>query len=433
MGLNSKVCERFCFEFCTCSDLHKSDDIIFFFTLDAKAKGEGSSFTNFSFALGIILLLSGFIVICGHCYTFFRYQQFKKKAKATGDKDQLDKFVKKRENVKMLYADFQDNNFPQQIFLLVNASRSMFTSLFVVTLFAYPLLQVLIFTGFSLGLLLYLYKYKPFKEPINAAAQYFCEVALLTVNLCMLIMGFMDEARTGTKGNQTALKGLSMTVLIMNITIVIGSAVFMVVSIVKVLYTMYKEKKRLKGEKKNVLSEGAIIKPRSTTKSFENHMLNISENYSLQQQSQGPGQGQGQGEQQQSFNENNHTYEISRTYHHHKDSYVTSSQNYLNDTQYLTVNASPLQVARTQYSSKASSENTIMQDYPSNFKLDEGRYISNLENSPSQKRPKILKKHRPSRRQPPLDMTSEGMNRQYMNNLRKGTLDQEDLPGFSLN
>jgi len=378
------------------------DDIIFFFTLDVKGKGVNSAFANFSFALGIMLLISAVTVLAGHIYTIWRYQQFKKRAARTGDKNQLDRFVKARENVKMLYQDFQDDTFPQQVFLFVNASRSMLTSLFVVTLFEYPLLQVLIFTTFSVCMLVYLHFVKPFKDFLNTCAQYFCEVLLFVVNLCMLIMGFMDEAESK---NETAVNRLSKTILIFNMALIIGSALFMIVSIVKALWTLYKEKK-LAAKNKNADPLANVVKPRKE----------MGQNYE---------------------NGNNHWQQGDQITSNYMqgNSMVEPMTSQANYSQYLNETCFPLQAAPI--ASSIFSHTTIGggQEYPSNQLLEEPRYTSNYLEQGPQKRPKILRKPRTYRRQASgmsPDLHNMASPSPCLNNLRKGTLDQEDLSAFVL-
>jgi len=214
------------------------DEMIFYFVLDVRAKRSSEAFTNFSLALGIIFVLLLIGVAITHIFLIIKYQR---RIRRIGDHNQQpNSFGLKYENIKMIYADFQDNSFPQQLFLLVNAVRSVLASLFMVTLFDYPLLQTIILTVLSLSILAYLYIFKPFKESLNSYAQYFCEIILLIANVCMIILVGIDKS--GAQAENTVEK-LSKALIVLHLIMMIGSSIFIVVLILLMLHGVYKEKR----------------------------------------------------------------------------------------------------------------------------------------------------------------------------------------------
>jgi len=215
------------------------DDIVFFFALNVRGKGGSSAFENVSFAFAIILLLALFALASFHTFLVVRYQNLKKRAIVKKDKKPLDEFIVKYENVKIIYADFHDHRLPQQSFLLLNAFRSVFASLFMVTLFDYPLAQTIILTVMSISILAYHSTFKPFRECINAYAQYFCEIILLLVNICMLILVCIDKSGAPA---ENAVERLSTAVIVLNLIMIIGSSIFILALIFLMLYGIYQER-----------------------------------------------------------------------------------------------------------------------------------------------------------------------------------------------
>ena len=227
------------------------DDIIFFFVLEVRAKRSSDGFTNFSPALAIIFLLLALGVVSLHIFIILKDQR---RIRRIGDHhQQLNQFLAKYENIKILYADFYDSSLPQQSFLLVNAFRSVIASVFMVTLHDYPLVLTIILTVLSLSILAYLYLFRPFREYINTCAQYFCQIILLIVNICMLILVCVDRAGFW---DENAVERLSTAVVVLYLIMIIGSSVFILVLIFLMLYGVYQER-RLKVRTIIPIKEGA--------------------------------------------------------------------------------------------------------------------------------------------------------------------------------
>jgi len=223
------------------------DDIIFFFVLQTRSSDFHIDFGRASFALSIVLVLFGILILGVHILILVRYRRSLRMAKDKSSQE-LKKFLEKHENFKMLFQDFKDTNLMKQSFLLIYVGRSIVSNVIITTLFEYSLLQTLLLTSLNILILIYLIICRPFKEKLNAIGQYFCEIILLLVSVSMLAMAIIDNS---SSGSEAVVDRFSQLVILMNMTLVIGSLVFMLPSIGKTLYTIYKERKAEKKQPKN--------------------------------------------------------------------------------------------------------------------------------------------------------------------------------------
>ena len=211
------------------------DDVILYLILDFRSTRFDGYFGICSIILAVIMLIIGGLVLTAHIFLLSQYQGLNQ------EKSQIERFLYKYENIKLIFKDFKDINFFTQSFLWIHITRALISSLLFAALFEYPLLQVLLLLVLNLCVVAFLLIKKPFKEPLGTFSQLFCEVILLIANICMLIMAIFDQIDSYPAA---VLQHLGRAVIILNDILLLGSAILMIIEILRSLYLSYKAKKK---------------------------------------------------------------------------------------------------------------------------------------------------------------------------------------------
>jgi len=216
------------------------DDVILYFVLDVRSTKVDGGFGAFSLILGVVLLLIGGMIIGAHIFLLRKYQGLKGE-KQGSPPTQLQRFLYKYENMKLIFNDFKDITFFTQSFLWIHVTRAVFSSFIFAVLFEYPLVQLILLLILNLGMIVFLFVKKSFKDFLGTLSQLFCEVVLFVANICMLGLAIMDQNESY---NLEAMNNMSRAVIVLNAILLIGCAILMVLGIIKSFYESYMAKKK---------------------------------------------------------------------------------------------------------------------------------------------------------------------------------------------
>jgi len=108
-------------------------------------------------------------------------------------KEKSEEFRNKYRSISVLWQDFKEKSIFTHSFLLVAVIRDVIFSLVLSLLYEYPLIQVIILVAMSALVIAHLVVFRPFEELKEAIQAYLCEVILLGVNVCVLILAISDK------------------------------------------------------------------------------------------------------------------------------------------------------------------------------------------------------------------------------------------------
>ncbi len=203
---------------------HNCGDIILFSGLEYWSSLTESVWSFFSlllaFALGIIL----FAVLALNILLVRKRWAILKKQNT----QELQTLNKKYEGFKVLFEDFKEHSIFQYSFLIFFVLRDMLLSLFLVSLFRYPLAQAVLITLMNILMLVYLFIYRPLKDKIHEIEQIFCEMLLLVVNMGILTLAAHDHAHSR---DQYMVEVIGRMIIIMNIVFMLSILVFLIIQI----------------------------------------------------------------------------------------------------------------------------------------------------------------------------------------------------------
>jgi len=219
------------------------DDAIFYFVVDLRSTEFETGFGITSCCLAAFILVVGVVTLGTHSYLLYHYQSLKEGKSKTV----FDAFTKKYENVKVIFKDFKDLSLFTQSFMLLNLVRSILSSLVFATLFEYPLVQIILLLILNVGMIIFIFLKRSFKEVLDTCGQLFCELVLLIANICMLVMCIFDQNGESLE-HLEAIERLSRCVIVINLILLIGCAVLLILGIGRMLWKMYQEKQKEKKE-----------------------------------------------------------------------------------------------------------------------------------------------------------------------------------------
>jgi len=143
-----------------------------------------------------------------------------------------DDLKKKYEKYKMIFEVFKDQSYLHQSFVIVFSIRAYAYSAVVGYLYNFPVVQAVLLMLLCLAMLLYLLIARPMKILINLIQQIFCELILLLVNLCVLIMSIIDQQDPVDNSKKD---GYGAFILLMNIVLSWAMPVFSILKVVLIV------------------------------------------------------------------------------------------------------------------------------------------------------------------------------------------------------
>jgi len=211
------------------------DDILFYLVLDFK----GNPFNSF-YAWISMICASGFMAAGGFLVYFnFRTVCSYQRAKAEKNMRTLEEFNERNKYWELFYADFNDADMWSQSTLALIVVRSGLSSLIIVVMYAYPLMQTLSLITLDGLMIFVLIKKDPFVTLRGKLAQYYFEIITLLVHLSAFILSLQDDESTFS---ETVLTGLCTSIIYLNTGLMIGSVGFMFIEIYKVISEKLKTK-----------------------------------------------------------------------------------------------------------------------------------------------------------------------------------------------
>ena len=222
-------------------------DIMMFAVLQFHSARFSKPLSIFSFLLAIAFLITGGYLLFLHVRLLRRYQKIKRDQGKADDKTptKLDEFKAQHEGIKTLFADFKDDSFVHQAFLLFFVIRSIATALFLTLLFEHPLSEAILLTIMSILLLTYIMVFMPFKNVLDNLQQFGFELILLIANASVLTLARLDRE----DGDHTQEKyRAAETILKANVVAQYLPTIFLVLKLLVVIYETYKARMNKKAQ-----------------------------------------------------------------------------------------------------------------------------------------------------------------------------------------
>jgi len=153
-----------------------------------------------------------------------------------------DEVKKQNEKYKMVFEVFKDQTLFQQSFVIFFSIRAYAYSAVVGFFYNYPVVQAVLLLILCIATLAYLFIKRPMKVLINYIQLIFCEVIILSVNLCVLIMSMIDQQDPVDNGKK---EGFGAFIIFMNIVISWSMPVFTGIKVILIIkeYLMARKSK----------------------------------------------------------------------------------------------------------------------------------------------------------------------------------------------
>ena len=195
-----------------------------------------------SFATGIFFLTLGLIIFSFHILLLKKYQILKRVAPIDQVKLQLEKFEKRYEGVKVLFAEFVDRSFIHQGFILFTTMRTLLYSILLTLLSGHQFAQGVMLILSSCIMLSYLVLKRPFEARFDFIQHMCFEVVIIMANVCILLLGILDitEGKIMTDNKEK----VSNVVITINIVTAWILLVLLIIKAILNLRKLWKDYKR---------------------------------------------------------------------------------------------------------------------------------------------------------------------------------------------
>jgi len=164
----------------------------------------------------------------------------------------LEKLKLKWQRFEVFFLQFKTFFFMQQLFTAVFIIRSYINNMVLVVLRHYPVSQTVIMSLSSSLMLIYLLFRSPMKKSIINAQQILCEVILLVVNFCIMVLSILDALK-----DEDPSKRILIGDIVLGVNLVMSYAMtgFLVLKFVFIAREHYLLRKAAKLQKANNLSK----------------------------------------------------------------------------------------------------------------------------------------------------------------------------------
>ena len=227
-------------------------DILLFLVLDLKDVNFTTTETVISFSFSILFLLIGCIILALHIYILVKFYIFRRKESWHSE---IEGFSKRYEGSEVLFKQCKNHTFVSQGFLLIFVIRNCLFNLILALLPEEPLTQIILIFSMSVGMLIYLIVQRPFTSLVNLLQHLVCELILLIVNTCVLIMAQLNYEKEGSyEARDRLCEGVIYTSLIFSFV----PQVFLAIKLAVAAFEWYKtsRKKPYQIPRKNVELRG---------------------------------------------------------------------------------------------------------------------------------------------------------------------------------
>jgi len=169
-------------------------DVFLFSVLNFKTNDGFSKLNIINLAVSILFIAITLGEIIMHFIIQKKYPKLRKNLWDEKEKkEKSEEFRNKYRSISVLWQDFKEKSIFTHSFLLVAVIRDVIFSLVLSLLYEYPLIQVIILVAMSALVISHLVVFRPFEELKEAIQAYLCEVILLGVNVCVLILAISDK------------------------------------------------------------------------------------------------------------------------------------------------------------------------------------------------------------------------------------------------
>ena len=165
------------------------DDIFFFAILSSRTTRKGTVLTVTNIIASILFIFLTVGALIGQTWLVKKYQTLKNKE----FQEEFEKFKSKIEGVKILWKDFKDESFLQMNALLFTVMHNILFCIILATLTEHPLVQVILINILSVAIIIFVVRFQPYNEKLELFQTIACEVILLAVNICLLILILLDS------------------------------------------------------------------------------------------------------------------------------------------------------------------------------------------------------------------------------------------------
>jgi len=249
-------------------------DLVLYSILEYRSFAFGWNLSLLSFIFTIILLLTMFLIFFYQMKILKSYQNLKQTS------SHLEQFMKNHEGSQMFFKDFKDFSLGTQLFPFFLTLRDIIFSFMLVTMFEYPLAQVILITLLDFLMIAYLFIKRPFESTFDFVQQLFFEFVGLGVMISVFINAIFDSGKYETL---QARKNVGKLIIIANMMFNFVTAIFMVIIIVQALREFYKGYKQKQFKKlkpftiQNRIQEPSLLNT-SQTGLKNNKTLNTEQN-----------------------------------------------------------------------------------------------------------------------------------------------------------
>jgi len=207
-------------------------DIAFYFILEMKTLKFGSAASVVSLVVAILFLMIGITLLSFQVWILFSYQKKKKESE-----EALQKFCVKFSAWGVLFLDFRDTTTISQAFMTVLILRDIVMSLASIVMTSSPYGQAILFFLSSVLIFLYLFLRNPFEGYFDRIIQYILEAIILTVNVCVLILAYMDRKNLV---EMDVRKRLGKAIIISNFVLNIVAILCLAIQLLQISFAVYK-------------------------------------------------------------------------------------------------------------------------------------------------------------------------------------------------
>ena len=193
------------------------DSIILFSTFQLRTIGQTSGLGYLSLVTCLLINLVGLIIPCKAFHLIYKLQ--KKYKKRQRNRDALTpvnatekKLVKL--GYEVVFQDYNRTSILSQAFIPIFILRIYLFYLIISLLYSYPLIQSILVTLLNIFMLIYIFKYKPFKKKWNQGQYITQEILLLAVNVSLVVLTQVDS--TTSKGIST-INNLGLLIISCNV------------------------------------------------------------------------------------------------------------------------------------------------------------------------------------------------------------------------
>lgn len=236
-------------------------DIIFYTVLEIKTLVLEFGWSDFSFAMSLLLTVLGLCLLGLHCRYLFYYHRLKSTATSRSPQS-LETFEQKHEWLQAVYKDFSNATRIKHGFLFILVLRQTAVSIIASTLTALPQFQAHMFVLCSVSICGYLLFRRPFQLLYDNFAQLFFELCVLVVYICVLITAMIDPNSQSAPNNYLRL-GYAVTVI--NVILKWTSIAHLCIKTLWMAWTTYKAYVQKSKAQVTVLNSLTLLNQHQTT------------------------------------------------------------------------------------------------------------------------------------------------------------------------